>query len=169
MVSFIQVSKLILYAFQHVRLYFNWVHKCVRQDRGEAEAIITRRGIKTWRRGRGSKFSASTLPRGEASASRQTSLAYLFLWINHWCNTGVLTCSCGSIISGQRRPRTTSTAFSMETWSRGSPSVFHCRISKGSARTLMIVIDGVTGMPSSAQRSVHFRISNWRYTLVNAP
>ena len=56
----------------------------------------------------------------------------------------VHACSCGSIISGQRRPRVTRMAFSVETWSRGRPSAFHCRISYGSASTLTIVIDAVT-------------------------
>ena len=55
------------------------------------------------------------------------------------------------------------------TGSLGRPSAFHCRISKGSARTLMRLNSSDTGIPSSLQRCIHDDISSLRYRLVNAP
>ena len=46
-----------------------------------------------------------------------------------------LTCSCGSIMRGHRRPLVTNIAFSVDTASLGKPSAFHWRISNGSAKT----------------------------------
>mmetsp|Transcript_24886 Transcript_24886/g.52746 ORF Transcript_24886/g.52746 Transcript_24886/m.52746 type:complete len:240 (-) Transcript_24886:1065-1784(-) len=44
-------------------------------------------------------------------------------------------CPCGSIISGQRRPRVTRMPFSMERSSEGKDLMFHSRVSDGSIRT----------------------------------
>ena len=55
------------------------------------------------------------------------------------------------------------------TGSLGRPSAFHCRISKGSARTLMRLNSSDTGIPSSLQRCIHDEINSLRYRLVNAP
>ena len=52
---------------------------------------------------------------------------------NLW--TIALTCSCGSIIRGHLPARVTRIAFSVDTWSLGSPQAFHCLISYWSART----------------------------------
>eukprot|EP00960_Hanusia_phi_P047135 758242-Hanusia_phi.AAC.6 len=46
----------------------------------------------------------------------------------------LFACACGSTMSGQRRPLVTSTPFSMEKASLGSPLRFHSLTSVGSAR-----------------------------------
>lgn len=60
-----------------------------------------------------------------------------------------ITCSWGSIMSGHLLARVTSTAFSVDSWSRGRPSAFHWRISNGSARTFSNVIPDVQGISFS--------------------
>jgi len=72
------------------------------------------------------------------------------------------TCSCGSIIRGQRRPLVTRIAFSVETWSLGRPSVFHWRISNASASTLTILSLALIGISSS----VHLNILIKLYILI---
>ena len=77
-------------------------------------------------------------------------------WFWVWDRGYSLTCSWGSIMRGHLRPLVTSTAFSVETVSLGSPSEFHCRISKLSASTLIMLKSSEMGICSSLQCWIHW-------------
>lgn len=69
------------------------------------------------------------------------------------------TWSCGSIIRGQRRPPVTRIPFSVETVSRGRPSVFHWRMTYGSPRMLIRLKLELMGMFSFWHCIIHWSIS----------
>jgi hypothetical protein len=67
--------------------------------------------------------------------------------------------TCGSIMSGQRLPRVTSTPLSTDTSSAGRPARPHSRSATGEASTPHSVTCSETGMPSASQPATQLATS----------
>mmetsp|Transcript_3568 Transcript_3568/g.14859 ORF Transcript_3568/g.14859 Transcript_3568/m.14859 type:complete len:293 (-) Transcript_3568:1729-2607(-) len=78
-------------------------------------------------------------------------------------------CSWGSIISGQRSPRVTMMALSVDTASVGRPSICHWRTTTASPTVFMRVGASLQGMPCSLQPLTHPSSISSRYAPVKGP
>ena len=84
--------------------------------------------------------------------------------------THLFACPCGSIISGQRVPRVTSTPFSVEKASAGSPWMFQSRTSSLFARKAQKSKPAEHGMFSVRTPLSHWSCSSFaRYSESNGP